>query len=92
MQIDLAAGQTAIVVKLRVTLDSDRPVNVCVTRFENGELDLALNGDGKTALLAENAVLLCFRDAPAAISVGDSRISLDLHGPVVLQHGSRPHE
>ena len=91
-QIDLAEGQTAIVVKLPVTLDTDRPVNLCVTRVENGELDLALNGEGKAVMQAEDIGFLHLRDAPAATSVGARRVSLDLHGPVTLQHRSHRHE
>ena len=84
-RIDLAAGQTAILVKLPVTLESDRPVNVCVTRFENGELDLALNGKGAVVLQADGDGALRVAGAQAGTGPSSHVVSLDLPGPLALR-------
>jgi hypothetical protein len=84
-QIDLAEGQTAIVGKLPVALHAENPVNVCVTGFANGELDLALNGEGKAVLQAESRGTIRVNGTPASAS-GDGRtVPLDLSGPLSLR-------
>ena len=84
-QVDLAAGQTAIVVKLPVTLESDRPVNVCVTRFENGELDLALNGQAAVTLQMVDAGPIQVTGAPARTDVEARILAVDVSGLVRVQ-------
>jgi hypothetical protein len=48
--LQLTPGQTAVIVRLPVTLQSSKPVNTCVTRFEKNMLELTLSGEGDVTL------------------------------------------
>jgi hypothetical protein len=88
-QVDLATGQTAVVVKLPVTLLSSRPVNVCVTEYRDGILDLALNGQTEVILKAEGAQPLRVLTGLEGTAVAGGGLKLDLTGslPLRLQVG-----
>lgn len=52
--LQLTPGQTAVIVRLPITLQSEKPVNTCVTRFDQNVLDLTLNGEGEVTLHFED--------------------------------------
>ncbi|MEI6422860.1 MAG: hypothetical protein WCP55_11630, partial [Lentisphaerota bacterium] len=84
-RLDLTEGQSAVVVKLPVVLQSENPVNVCVTRFQNGAIDLALNGKGQVTLRFENAAPSSVTGADAKIDAATRIVSLNLAGPVSIR-------
>ncbi len=84
-RLDLAEGQSAVVVKLPVVLKSENPVNVCVTSFQNGELAMTLNGKGSVTMRFENAAPSSVTGAPAKVDAAARTVSLELDGPVSLR-------
>ena len=54
--LQLTPGQTAVIVRLPITLQSDNPVNTCVTHFDAHLLELTLSGQANVTLhLEDNA-------------------------------------
>jgi hypothetical protein len=86
-RLDLAPGQTAVVVKLPVVLQAERPVNVCVTCFQDRVLDLTLNGKGAVTLQAEGAGALRVVGAPVEAAADGRALTVTLcgAGPLRLQ-------
>jgi hypothetical protein len=66
-------------------LQSENPVNVCVTSFQNGAIDISLNGKGPVTLQFENATPSNVTGAPAKIDAAARTVSLELNGPVSLR-------
>ena len=83
-QVDLVTGQTAIVVKLPVALQSSRPVNCCVTEYRSGVLDLVLNGQTEVILTTDGLPLRVL-EGPHGTSVAGGGLRLNLTGPVLLR-------
>jgi hypothetical protein len=52
-QLDLAAGETAVLVRLPFIIQAGDAVNFCVTRYEDGLLELTLRGQGNVTLRLE---------------------------------------
>ncbi len=52
--LNLTPGQTAILVRLPITLQTDHPVNTCVTHFAAHLLELTLSGQGNVTLHFEH--------------------------------------
>ena len=83
-QVDLATGQTAIVIKLPVALQSSRPINCCVTEYRNGVLDLVLNGHTEVILTTDGLPLRVL-EGPQGKAVTGGGLRLNLNGPVLLR-------
>ncbi|MBU0610029.1 MAG: hypothetical protein KKI08_19240, partial [Armatimonadetes bacterium] len=83
-QVDLATGQTAIVIKLPVALQSSRPVNCCVTEYRSGVLDLVHNGQTEVILTTDGLPLRVL-EGPQGKSVAGGGLRLNLTGPVLLR-------
>jgi hypothetical protein len=66
-------------------LQSETPVNVCVTSFQNGELAMTLNGKGSVTMRFENAAPSSVTGAPAKVDAAARTVSLELDGPVSLR-------
>ena len=84
-EVDLADGQTAIVVRLPVRLQSSRPVNICVQECRDGVLDLSLNGQTEVILRAEGTRPVRVLSGPQGQALADGSLKLDLAGPVRLR-------
>ncbi len=54
--LQLTPGQTAVIVRLPVTIHSDKPVNTCVAHYDAHQMELSLSGEGRVTLhLEDNA-------------------------------------
>ena len=84
-RVDLAEKQTAIVIKLPVTIETTQPVNVCVTRFENGAFDLTMNGHAAVTLRFDEAGPVKVTGAPVEIAPEARAVKLDVKGLVHIQ-------
>lgn len=52
--LQLTPGQTAVLIRLPVTIQSDNPVNTCVTHFDARLLELTLTGQANVTLHVED--------------------------------------
>lgn len=52
--LQLTPGQTAVIVRLPVTIQSDKPVNACVTHYDAQQMELSLSGEGSVTLHLED--------------------------------------
>ncbi len=52
--LQLSPGQTAVIIRLPVTIQSDKPVNACVTHSDSQHLDFSLSGEGNATLSLED--------------------------------------
>ena len=77
----LTPGQTAVIVRLPITLQSDKPVNACVTHFDARLLELTLSGHANVTLhLEDNApgkVHVIGTDATVNQETRDIQLKLD---------------
>ena len=78
--LQLSPGQTAIIVRLPVTLQSDNPVNTCVTRFDAHLLELTLSGQANVTLHFEDKAPEKLRvvGADATVNPGARTVQLKL--------------
>lgn len=80
--LQLTPGQTAVIVRLPITLQSEKPVNTCVTRFDKHVLDLTLSGEGDVTLRWQDEApgKLRVTGADAAVNEETRTIQFQLDG------------
>ena len=85
--LQLTTGQTAVIVRLPITLQSDKTVNTCVTRFKKNVLELTLSGEGNVTLHLEDNEpgKLRVTGADASVNQETRNIDLKLKGPTHLK-------
>ena len=100
-RLDLAAEQSAAVVRIPVTLASATPVNVRVAQYDASGIRLSLNGRGLATLTVANGeysvptgakpqVTLNGKPVIAVLKAGSLIADVDLTGPGELQVSSAP--
>jgi len=80
--LQLTPGQTAVIVRLPITLQSENPVNVCVTHYGTHQLEFSLSGEGKVTLHWEDDASgrLRVTGADASVNQATRTINLTLNG------------
>ncbi len=80
--LQLTPGQTAVIVRLPVTMQSDHPVNTCVTHSDNSVLELSLSGQASVTLQWEDKMgkKLRVSGAEATVNAKTRTIQLKLDG------------
>jgi hypothetical protein len=100
-QLDLAAGESAAVVKVPVTLASGTPVNVRVLQYDAAGVRLALNGQGRVTVTiadgeyavragAKHRVTASGRPLAAALKAGSLSLNVETSGPCELHVRAAP--
>lgn len=76
--LQLSHGQTAVLIRLPVTIQSDKPVNACVIHYDARHLEISLSGEGNVALHLEDNTPDKLRVTGAAASVNQETRTIHL--------------
>lgn len=91
-QLDLGAEQMAVIARLPVSLDCDRPVNVLVRGHDERSIELTVNGHGPARLRLPGTYQATVAGKPAALKADGQQkaLPLTLDGELAVALSKQP--